>query len=71
MSIGPFSRRNRAPLLMALPAAAFTVLMIAFPVGYTVWLSFRATPLGHASHFNGLTNYARMFEGSDFWGASV
>ena len=42
---------------LALPAVAFTLLLIAFPFIYTVWLSFRHVELGGASSFVGAQNY--------------
>lgn len=61
------SRQRGVLALLSLPAVGFTVLMVAFPVAYTLWLSFRATPLGHASHFIGAANYARLLHSTDFW----
>ncbi|MDE2515273.1 MAG: sugar ABC transporter permease [Rhodospirillales bacterium] len=67
MSTSLSSRQRGVLALLSVPAVGFTVLMVAFPVAYTLWLSFRATPLGHASHFIGTANYARLLHSADFW----
>jgi multiple sugar transport system permease protein len=58
---------ERQLALLCTPAVLFTVVMIAFPVGYSVWLSFQAFSLGGGSTFNGGENYVRMVEDPEFW----
>lgn len=67
MSFSASSRQRGAIALLSLPAVFFTALMVVFPVGYTIWLSFRSAPLGHATQFAGLANYARLFHSGSFW----
>jgi multiple sugar transport system permease protein len=52
-----------ARLLMPLPAVLATVLMIAGPFAYTIWMSFHDWTISStaAPRFNGLENYARLF----------
>lgn len=52
---------------MSLPAVLFTVTLIAFPFGYTVWLSLHEANLGSAPRFGGLGNYAAMLADPEFW----
>lgn len=52
---------------MSAPALCFTVLLIAFPFGYTIWLSLNEFSLGGAMHFNGGLNYVRMAQDGEFW----
>ena len=61
------ARHRGALALLSMPAVAFTALLVAFPVGYTVWLSFRTVPLGHASRFVGAANYAHLAQDPEFW----
>lgn len=54
------------------PAVLFIVLMMAFPVGYTIWLSFHEWTggLAAAPRFVGLANFQRLlFDDPRFWGA--
>ena len=52
---------------MSVPAVVFTLLMIAFPFGYTIWLSLQEYSLGGQPRFNGLGNYAQMLKDGEFW----
>lgn len=52
---------------MSVPAVVFTVLLIAFPFGYTIWLSLQEYSLGGQPRFNGLGNYAQMLKDGEFW----
>jgi multiple sugar transport system permease protein len=49
------------------PAVGFTLLLIAFPFFYTIWLSVEQIPLGGTGHFAGALNYARMLHDPEFW----
>lgn len=54
------------------PAVLFIVVMMAFPVGYTIWLSFHEWTggLAAAPRFVGLANFQRLlFDDPRFWGA--
>jgi multiple sugar transport system permease protein len=50
-----------------LPAAAFLILFVAYPLGYGVWLSFTDTRIGRSGVFIGLENYDWLREDSVFW----
>jgi len=52
---------------MSVPAVVFTLLLIAFPFGYTIWLSLQEYSLGGQPRFNGLGNYAQMLKDGEFW----
>jgi multiple sugar transport system permease protein len=61
-SIG--TRRQLAAL--SAPAVAFTLLMIAFPFGYTVWLSLHEVSMGGTPRFAATANYAAMLHDAEF-----
>ena len=42
------------------PAVIFTVVMIAFPFAYTVWLSLHSVAIGSPTRFNGGANYLAL-----------
>lgn len=67
MTTAVTARHRPALALLSLPAVTFTALLVAFPVAYTIWLSFRTAPLGHATRFVGLANYARLISDQQFW----
>ncbi|MDA8109000.1 MAG: sugar ABC transporter permease [Betaproteobacteria bacterium] len=52
---------------LALPAVVFTLLMIAFPFAYTLWLSFQSYTLGSSEHFAGAGNYLQLLNDPLFW----
>ncbi len=52
---------------LSTPAVVFTLALIAFPFGYTVWLSLNEVAMGSAPRFAGLANYAAMFKDVEFW----
>ena len=52
---------------MSLPALLFTVGMIAFPLLYTLWLSFQRFSSTGQARGAGLVNYTRMFSDEQFW----
>lgn len=49
------------------PAVLFTLLMIAFPFGYTIWLSLQDVSMGATPRFAGAGNYAAMLRDAEFW----
>jgi len=51
----------------AAPAVSFTLLLIAAPFFYTVWLSLQHVELGGANRFAGLANYRQMLADPEFW----
>ena len=52
---------------MALPALAFTALMILFPVLYAVYLSLNRSLMGQPMEFVGWSNYLELFKDPLFW----
>lgn len=49
------------------PAVLFTVLLIGFPLIYTVYLSLNQVPLGRPARFIGAENFTRMLDDPLFW----
>jgi multiple sugar transport system permease protein len=60
---------NRGWLSMwfMLPAAAFLVLFLAYPLGLGVWMSFTDMRIGRGGAFIGLENYEWLWDDSVFW----
>ena len=50
-----------------LPAAAFLILFLAYPLGLGVWLSFTDARLGRGGEFIGLENYGYLIDDPTFW----
>ena len=50
-----------------LPAAAFLILFLAYPLGLGVWLSFTDARIGRTGVFVGLENYEWLWDNSTFW----
>src|SRR5258707_414018 len=50
-----------------LPAAAFRLLFLAYPLGLGVWLSFTDARIGRLGAFVGLENYEWLWDDSVFW----
>jgi multiple sugar transport system permease protein len=50
-----------------LPAAAFLILFLAYPLGLGVWLSFTDARLGRDGVFVGTENYEFLWDDSTFW----
>jgi multiple sugar transport system permease protein len=58
----------RGPLAaLGAPAVAFTLLLIAFPFGYTIWLSLHEFTFGGDMRFNAGANYAQLAGDPLFW----
>ena len=49
------------------PAVLFTLLLIAFPLLYTAWLSLQKVALGGGGSFVGAANYTHMLADGTFW----
>ncbi len=61
-------RRQKAEIAaLSAPAVLFTVGMIAFPVVYTVWLSFQSFSQTGTESFVGFANYAKLVSDHEFW----
>lgn len=58
---------NRDKLVFALPAAAFTMLVLAFPFIYTIILSVQEFDITGTAFFSGASNYIRLAQDPEFW----
>jgi multiple sugar transport system permease protein len=61
------SNRNAMGLLFMVPAAAFLLVFLTYPLGLGVWLGFTDTRIGRPGVFIGLENYEFLFDDSVFW----
>jgi multiple sugar transport system permease protein len=61
--------RNWLGFWFMLPAMAFLVLFLAYPLVLGIWLSFTDTRIGRPGEFVGLENYEWIAEDSVFWGS--
>ena len=59
--------RHWLGLWFMLPAAAFLLLFLAYPLGLGVWLSFTDARIGRSGNFIGLENYEWLWDDSVFW----
>ncbi|MBB6310318.1 multiple sugar transport system permease protein [Xanthobacter tagetidis] len=59
--------RHVLGLLFMLPAAAFLLFFLTYPLGLGVWLGFTDTRIGRTGVFIGIENYQSLFEDSLFW----
>src|SRR5262245_12998373 len=59
--------RNWLALWFMLPAAAFLLLFLAYPLVLGVWLSFTDARIGRGGAFVGLENYEWLWDDSVFW----
>ncbi len=59
--------RNWLGFWFMVPAAAFLVLFLAYPLALGVWLSFTDTKIGRAGVFVGLENYTWLSDDPVFW----
>src|SRR6516162_6171376 len=59
--------RNWVSFWFMLPAAAFLILFLAYPLGLGVWLSFTDARIGRSGIFIGLENYEWLLDDSTFW----
>src|SRR5947209_10418379 len=50
-----------------LPAAAFLILFLAYPLGLGIWLSFTDARLGRPGEFVGIENYEFLSDDPTFW----
>jgi ABC-type sugar transport systems, permease components len=60
-------RKGFLGLLFMLPAAAFLLVFLTYPLGLGVWLGFTDTRVGRAGVFIGLENYQLLWDDSIFW----
>jgi multiple sugar transport system permease protein len=59
--------RGLMGLLFMLPAAAFLLVFLTYPLGLGVWLGFTDTRIGRAGQFIGIDNYEMLWTDSIFW----
>ena len=61
------ANRNWIAFWFMLPAAAFLLLFLAYPLGLGVWMSFTDVRIGRPGVFIGAENYEWLFEDGVFW----
>ncbi|HEY0330108.1 MAG TPA: sugar ABC transporter permease [Rhodopseudomonas sp.] len=61
------TNRNWLALWFMLPAAAFLILFLAYPLFLGVWMSFTDARIGRDGVFIGLENYQWLWDDSVFW----
>jgi multiple sugar transport system permease protein len=59
--------RNWLGFWFMVPAAAFLILFLAYPLGLGVWLSFTDAKIGRSGQFIGVENYVWLWDDSIFW----
>jgi multiple sugar transport system permease protein len=62
-----FEGRTALGLLFLLPAAAFLLCFLTYPLALGVWLGFTDASIGRAGTFVGLENYRWLADDSVFW----
>lgn len=62
-----FQSRNATGLLFMLPAAAFLICFLTYPLGLGVWLGFTDAKIGSSGVFIGLENYWYLWHDPVFW----
>ena len=61
------ANRNWLGLWFMMPAAAFLILFLAYPLGLGVWLSLTDAKIGRTGVFVGIENYEWLWDDSIFW----
>src|SRR5262245_27674832 len=59
--------RNWLGFWFMLPAMAFLILFLAYPLGLGIWLSFTDAKIGRAGEFIGTENYEWLWDDAVFW----
>ena len=59
--------RNWLGFWFMVPAAAFLLLFLTYPLGLGIWLSFTDTKIGRSGIFIGLENFIWLADDSVFW----
>jgi multiple sugar transport system permease protein len=64
-------KRHLVPLILLTPALAAIIVVIAFPIGRAIWLTFQDYNVlrPERSSFAGLDNYLQVFRNETFWTA--
>src|SRR6188474_1093484 len=63
--------RNWLGLWFMLPAMAFLILFLAYPLGLGVWISFTDARIGRSGTFVGLENYEWLWDDTSFINATL
>ena len=60
-------------LLLAVPVVCFLLLVVAYPLGYALWLSVESIQFfgGYQADFVGLDNYRDVLNDAAFWNSTV
>jgi multiple sugar transport system permease protein len=70
-SVTPWERlkvnRDWLGFWFMLPAMAFLILFLAYPLGLGIWISFTDARIGRVGEFVGLENYEWLWDDSIFW----
>src|SRR5262249_31400793 len=59
--------RNWLGFWFMLPAMAFLIFFLAYPLGLAIWLSFTDTRIGRVGQYIGLENYEWLQDDPIFW----
>ena len=59
--------RNWLGFWFMVPAMAFLIFFLAYPLGLGIWLSFTDTRIGRVGQFVGTENYEWLWDDSIFW----
>jgi len=62
-----WANRNWLGLWFMLPAAAFLILFLAYPLALGIWISFTDARIGQSGAFIGIENYDWLSDDSVFW----
>jgi multiple sugar transport system permease protein len=61
------TNKNMIAVWFMLPAAAFLILFLAYPLGLGIWMSFTDERIGRTGIFVGLENYEWLWSDTIFW----
>jgi multiple sugar transport system permease protein len=61
------ANRTRLGFWFMLPAMAFLILFLAYPLGLGIWISFTDARIGRPGNFVGIENYEWLWDDSIFW----
>src|SRR4051812_1487412 len=70
---GPVPRREmsdtRFAFAVGLPVLVFLVLVVAYPLGYSVWMSLHKIVFfgGYRTEYVGFDNFAKVLNDKNFW----
>src|SRR5437588_379508 len=59
--------RNWLGFWFMVPALAFLIFFLAYPLGLGIWLSFTDTRIGRIGQYVGIENYEWLWDDSIFW----